>query len=278
MPDLGSSRQVLPDYANPPIAEVIFAVAVTPLPISVVDLARFGLERLADQFPVHQDQPPALMAVESFDDPLPNLAPALALLTGAPPIRLWFQSEDRTRLVQLQRDWLAYNWQGASGDRPYPRYGYIEGRFLETLDAFAEFARDVTSQELVVHQCELSYVNYILPSDLWQRHGQASEVIRLVGASGEFLPEPEDAQIAFRYRIVRNGQSLGRLYVQATPGQRPTDRQPAIQLNVTARGEPTEPSREGMLDFFRLAHEWIVEGFSAVTTDRAQTLMWGRTK
>ena len=275
MPDVTSGTN-LPDYRRPPVVEVIFAVAVAPLAIPVVDLARFGLERLGEEFPIHQDQPPTRMPTESFEDAAATIIPALSLLTGAPPIRLWFQSEDRTRLVQLQRDWLAYNWQGSSGDSPYPRYESIENRFLQIRDNFSDFLTNLSGETLTTHQCELSYINHITSDGLWERVGQLDKVLRLVGVAGDFLPEPEDGQIAFRYRIRRDGVDAGRLYVQATPGQRQADRSPVVQLTVTARGAPIGQGRQGMIEFFRLAHEWIVSGFAAVTTEVAQRGLWER--
>jgi uncharacterized protein (TIGR04255 family) len=257
---------------------VIFAVALQPVSVSFVDLARFGIERLSDEFPVSQEQPAVRMAIESFDSAGQNLVPTLALLTGAggPPVRLWFQSADKTRLIQLQRDWLAYNWQGASGDIPYPRYEYIEARFLRVWDMFADFMAQHTDGTLAIEQCELSYINHITPGELWQQPGQLDRVLRIAGKAGESLPEPEDGQIVFRYRMRHQDLDVGRLYVQATPGQRQTDQAPIIQLNMTARGRPWAEGREGMVSFFRLAHEWIVNGFASVTTDEAQRGLWGK--
>ena len=97
------SGSTLPDYVRPPVVEVVFAASLRPLPISLVDLARFGWERLGDSFPIRQEQPPMPVAIETFDDATRNLAPTLALLTGVPPVRLWFQSEDKTRLVQCHK-------------------------------------------------------------------------------------------------------------------------------------------------------------------------------
>ena len=275
MPDATPGTN-LPDYRKPPVVEVIFAVAVAPLAIPVVDLARFGLERLGEEFPIHQDQPPARMPTESFEDAAATIMPALSLLTGAPPIRLWFQSEDKSKLVQLQRDWLAYNWQGSSGDSQYPRYDPIENRFLQVWDSFSDFLANLSGETLTAHQCELSYINHITPDGLWERLGQLNKVLRLVDVAGNFLPEPEDGQIAFRYRIRQGDRNAGRLYIQAAPGQRQTDRSPVIQLTLTARGEPIGQGRGGMVDFFRLAHEWIVNGFAAVTTETAQRGLWER--
>lgn len=268
----------LPEYDNPPVVEVIFAVSLRSLPFSVVDLSRFGLEYLGDKFPVRQEQPTMHMPRESFDDAVQALAPSLTLLEGIPPVRLLFQSDDRTRLVQLQRDWLACNWQRVSNDDPYPRFESIRQFFLDTWDKFSEFQGNSNEAEIVVNQCELTYINHITPGNLWERHGQTSDVIRLAGIAGEILPEPEDTQLAFRYRIRHENRDIGRLHVQVLPAFRREDLSPLIQLNMIARGTPIGQGREGMVSFFQLAHEWIVNGFAATTTESAQRDLWRRTR
>lgn len=278
IPAAPSSKPRLPKFDKPPVVEVVFATAFEPVSLSVVDLARFGLERFGEELPIHLEQQPLQMATESFDGAVQNLAPTLALLTGAPPIRLWFQSKDRSRLVQIQRDWLAYNWQRSPGDDSYPRYTAIEGPFLRTWDEFSDFLVSEGHLPLKARQCELSYINHILPGELWQRPGQLKNVIRLVGDAGTFLSEPEDGQIAFRYRMSHEGKDIGRLYIQSSPGQRRDDLSPVIQLQITARGAPLGEGREGVAEFFEIARQWAVNGFTAVTTDDAQNKLWGRTR
>jgi uncharacterized protein (TIGR04255 family) len=271
-----SPRGALPSYSRPPVVELIFAVALVPLTMSLVDLAQFGLEELGENFPVRQDQPPARMTVETFDDTVKDLVPSLALLMGAPPVRLCFQSEDKTRLVQLQRDWLAYNWQVGSAGSPYPRYRRIEEQFIQIWDGFSTFVNQHSSEVLTPQHSELSYINHITPDGVWERPGELHRVLRLAGNADRFLPEAEDGQFSFRYRISHEGADIGRLYVSAAPGQRQVDRKPVIQLTLTARGGPLTPDRDGMLGFPRLAHEWMVNSFAAVTTSQAQELLWGR--
>lgn len=265
----------LPDFDRPPVVEVVFAAAFEPLPASVIDLSAFALERFGEEFPIRQEQPPVQMTRESFDSLIPQLGPSLALLAGHPPIRLWLQSSDQTRLVQLQRDYLAVNWQKAGGERPYPRYEAIESFFLDTWDKTTDFA-GARSASLNPVQCELTYINQVEPGELLSRHGQLSRVLRVVADPVEFLPEPEAGQVALRFRIHHDDRDVGRLYVNGVSALRPSDMAPVIQLTMTARGAPLAPGRGGMIGFFRLAHEWIVRGFAAVTTDAAQASLWGR--
>lgn len=265
----------LPDYDRPPLVEVVFAASVEPLSLPIMELSALALEEFGDEFPIRQEQPPMRMARESFDNPIPQLGPTLALLAGQPPIRLWLQSEDQTRLLQLQKDWLACNWQKGNGPLPYPRYEAIESFFLDTWDRVDRFA-STRGGGLVPTQCELSYINLISPGELWSRHGEMHKILGLVGEPAGYLPEPEDGQVAFRFRMKDGDMDLGRLHVRAVSAFRPADRVPVIQLTMTARGAPPGTGREDMRSFFRMAHEWIVEGFAAVTTEAAQDTLWGR--
>lgn len=263
----------LPDYKRPPVVEVVFAVATSMVspPLTVVDLAQFGWKALGDQYPNRREQPPVMMPTESFDDTATSLAPTVALLSGTPPLRLWFQSEDRTRLVQLQRDWIACNWQGGSAIGEYPHYGAIEEMFQQTWDKWTGFLADHRFDAPRPLQCELTYVNHIGVGTTWNGHGEMNKVINLVSHGDAFLPVPEDGQISTRYRISDGGEDpVGRLYVTAAPGMRAGDESPVIQLTLTARGAPLTDGKKGMLRFFKLAHEWIVRGFTAITTEEAQ--------
>jgi hypothetical protein len=268
----------LPDYERPPVVEVVFAVATSASgpPITVVDLAEFGSNVLGDEFPNRLEQPPVTMPTESFDETVASLAPAFALLAGPPPLRLWFQSAAKTRLVQLQRDWIACNWQGGAASDEYPHYESIESMFFDTWGKWTDHLRRIRSEPARPLQCELTYVNHIPLPTTWAGPGKMSRVIRLIGDAADFLPPAEDGQLAVRYRIVNERNPVGRLYVQAAPGVRTGDNAPVIQLTLTARGAPIGDGNNGMKAFYRLAHEWIVRGFAAVTTQEVQDELWGR--
>jgi uncharacterized protein (TIGR04255 family) len=267
---------LLPDYAKPPIVEVVFAASFAGSPLSTFDIVRFGIECFGDEFPVRTEQPPVQMPLETFDRTSQLLAPSFALLTGAPPIRLWFQSEDRSRLVQIQRDWLACNWKRGEPEDQYPRYPSNRDFFIDTWRKLEEFVKEKGLPVPVASQCELSYINQIVPEGIWDNLGQVDRIVRSVTRAGEYLPEPEDIQTANRYRIKRDGKDIGRLYVAGTPVVNQGDPTEKFQLQLVARGAPLGEGEAGMLDFFDLAHEWIVNGFAAVTTEAAQNELWER--
>lgn len=99
--------------------------------------------------------------------------------------------------------------------------------------------------------------------------------------SDDFLPEPEDGRFGVRYRIPdpSTGQPIGRLYVngasmaQGTAGWRASEAGYVLQL--FARGKPLGEGLEGALAFMDLGHEWVVRGFSSITTPSMHH-EWGR--
>ena len=264
----------LPDYELPPLVEVMFAVSMRPFSMALADLASLATDSFGDRYTIHSDSPPAQMPKEIFDDEVEMMKPSLSLLTGTPPVRLLFQSQDREQVIQLQRDWFACNWQNLAGSVKYPHYNQIEKFFLESFDKFREFTKRRAAVEPSVTQCELTYINHILLKDVPGGYANMSKIVRLAGQASGFLPDPEDTQVMYRYRIINEGEIRGRLYAHAFPAYRGEDREKIFQLNLIARGVPKTEDRSGMVEFFRLAHEWIVKGFASVTTKEAQTELW----
>jgi hypothetical protein len=88
---------------------------------------------------------------------------------------------------------------------------------LQRLDAFV--ARGKLGS-VKPNQCEVTYVNNIQPSGIWEHSGQAERVFRTWTplASGSSLPAAEDVRFSVRYVIADDqGQPLGRLHVKVQP-------------------------------------------------------------
>lgn len=261
----------LPEYRRPPVVEVMLAVAFAPLPLSIVDLSEFGRDELLATLPNVQEQPPVQMPIEP---PLGHrLAPAIefSLLQGPPSPRLWFRSADGKRLVQLQRDWFACNWQDVTQTiGSYERFPTIEAFFEEHYGRFARFVVNKTGEEPAPVQCEVTYINHLHPTTTWDRPGQADRVNRLVGMAGNYLPEPEDVVTMVRYPMQVEGQTAGRLHITLAPAVGATSPGPLLELTLIGRGAPRGAGLAGVQAMFHLAHEWIVEGFAAVATPAAE--------
>jgi len=71
------------------------------------------------------------------------------------------------------------------------------------------------------------------------------------------------------------GGALGRLHVGLQPAYTSVDGHPIFVINMTARGKPEPADLEGAFRLFDHEHEWIVRGFTSITTKHMHEL-WRR--
>jgi uncharacterized protein (TIGR04255 family) len=182
--------------------------------------------------------------------------------------RLWAKSPDGARLVQLQTDWLAFNWRDApDSPRPYPRWPSIEHGFVTEFRRLSGYFAAEGFGEIIARQCEVTYINQIRPGGVWSTHSDFDHVLTLIGSPGGFLPRPETLQLSASFLLKdASGSEPGRLHVSAQPAFQREDNLPIIVLTLTARGQPSGTNEESVLDFLKLGHEWVVRGFADLTT------------
>ena len=86
----------------------------------------------------------------------------------------------------------------------------------------------------------------------------------------------EDAGLRLRFVIPnKEGEPIGRLHAALEPGYRTDDRRPMFVLELTARGAPLGEGITGVLAFLDLGREWVVRGFTSMTTP-VMHKEWGR--
>lgn len=262
----------LPDFRKPPLAETVLSLQFEP--IAGLTTAHLGLlwQRFRERLPFIEEQPPLPPVVEKFG--LPSPAQVEVTVEEKPPVpRLWFLNQDKTELIQVQADRFIHNWRKMEGLEPYPRFEPIRDKFRNEVDALVQFLKDERMGAPVVNQCEVTYVNHIEPSGVWQHHGQLEKVLSNWTAAPErrFLPEAEDGGVRLRF-VIRDesGKPFGRLHVISQPAWKKTDNTPIMVLNLTARGAPLGEGIEGAFRFFELGRRWIVKGFAELTTSDIQ--------
>jgi uncharacterized protein (TIGR04255 family) len=121
------------------------------------------------------------------------------------------------------------------------------------------------------NQYELTYVNHIRRGEGWVNLSDIENVFpEFQCKTGDrFLPEPEN--ISWR-RIYRLPNDSGRLHVSLrfAISRETTDR--IMVLDLTARGFIANE----IDTWFNMAHEWIVKGFSDLTSPSIQQSVWKR--
>ena len=269
----------LPDFERPPLVEVALSIQFDAL--SSLGVSQLGLlwAEYKERFPKTQEQPPLPAVTETFGrKPDRRVEVSFEMLEALPTPRLWFLSEAGDELIQVQKDRFIHNWRKLGEGQEYPRYTHIREVFVRQLSAFCDFLQREKIGELVPNQCEVTYVNHFASHEGWESHGQVDNVLAVWSSqlSDDFLPEPEDVRFALRYVIPDDeGNSAGRLHVSLQPAYRSTDSEAILVLELTARGRPLGDGVEGALRFLDLGHEWVVRGFTSVTT-RAIHQIWGR--
>ena len=168
----------------------------------------------------------------------------------------------------MQQDRFVLNWRQAGGD-VYPRYVMVRAKFDKALSTFREFLVNEGLGDISPDQCEVTYVNHVLPGEIWENHGDIQKVVSVwSGAhSDEFLPDPEEVRFVVRYVMTdRDENPLGRLHVSLEPAYTIADGSSVLVLKLIARGAPITEGMDGVGKFLDLGHEWIVRGFTSITT------------
>ena len=269
---MSSSRPPdLPDFAKPPVAEVVLSLQFSSL--SSLTTAHVGLlwRRFRDRLPLIEEHPPLASALEDFAPPSPPRV-EVSFKDKPPAPRVWFVNEARTELVQVQQDRFAHNWRKVGEGDTYPRYEKIRKRFRDEVSKFEAFLAEEGLGELEVNQCEVTYVNHIERTGDWESHGEIEKLLKnwVPLSATTFLPPPEDAVLQWRYRIPGGSGSVGRLYVTVQPSWSAANGRPVWVMNLMARGVAIETGIDGAFKFFDLGREWVVRGFADLTTDAMQ--------
>lgn len=264
----------LPDYASPPVIEVVCGVTFKPLEgLKAVHLGMFW-ERFKDDFPEVQEHPPIATVMEQLGGPTPPTTEFQ--LVDTPPLpRVWFVDKTGNGIIQVQRDVLLHNWRKLAPTDQYPRFRTVFANFRSHLERFKAFVEEHSLGTILPVQCELTYINHVLESAHWTKGKPLSNLFpdfSWRNLNGRFLPEYEGANWRTMFRLPDEN---GRLHVTIQTAFRRPDNEPLVVLEMKARGIGKDRSLDALWAWFDVAHEWIVRGFADVTDKAVQRTLWG---
>ena len=266
----------LPQFDRPPLNEVAFGIQFDPLKNLRVGHMGLYWQKIRQNYPHAEEHIPVAHLVEQKElvAARPFEGEAISLEAGPLAPRCWFVSEDGLELVQLQSDRFLRNWRQIQGKEIYPRYVSLFKKFQKDWKDFLSFLDEERIGPVNIDQCELTYINHVPQGEGWSEPKDLAKVFKSCAdvASFDFLPGPELTSWRTSY-LLPSGR--GRLHVQVKPGIRNRDRRPIIVLDMTARGIPVSTHQEDVESWFATAHEWIVRGFTDLTTAHMHKL-WGR--
>lgn len=260
----------LPKFNNPPVIETVLGVEFDAL--YNWQVPHFGLywQQIRSNYPLSSEAPPLVSQVEKFGNER-QMATQGFRLVQRPEFRCWFLNRQNSWLLQIQDTRFIHNWRKTETE--YPNYQETRRRFEQEWERWLKFLDKEQINEPLVKQCEVTYVNHIdtngqslCLSDIFpfwtQKEGQ------------QFLPQSEATIINLSYVIP---PEKGRLYVIIQPIIRNEDAKEMLQITLTARGCPESSANSHILDWLDLGHEWIVRGFTELTSEKMHTV-WERTQ
>jgi uncharacterized protein (TIGR04255 family) len=264
----------LPEYRHPPVKEVVLGVHFDAL--SRLGGPHIGLlwQEFRSLYGKVEEASPLVFHVERFGLGVPPDPPRIELIDSISP-RIWLVNESETELLQIQQDWFSHNWRKLNASDEYPRYSKIQHSFRKELQQFVAFIEREHLGSFSPVQCEVTYVN-LIPLD---SHASLGNVLTIYQPNfgDDFLPEPETVNLAVRFIIPKGDSPIGRLHVVATPVIVLESNSPALQLTLTARGNPGGANLDAVFAFLDLGHEWIVRAFTSITTSTMHD-KWERTQ
>ena len=255
-PILNSSLTgVLPSYKKPPVNEVVCGMRFhTPDKLRIPHIGLLW-DKFRQDYPNIQHAPPIATGKGEI---------VIDSETGLPLQRVWFINGLDDQLIQFQFDRFYFNWRRRKD--VYPRYPHVIKNFESVLDTIVNFFIEFEFGEIKPIEYELTYINHIQKGQEWNT---ADDLPRIFSdfawrqTTGRFLPSPENVTWQTNFPLP---EKKGNLVVNLKQAIRTEDKVPLLVLELTARGLGESTSKIAVREWFDLAHEWIIRGFTDLTT------------
>ena len=261
----------LPDFAEPPLDEVVLGVQFEPVSGYSAVYAKDIWELFRSEFPKVQEQPILPPQFETFGGA--NAQASLEIHLGEAPVgsRLWFLSEDESHLLQFQSDRFITNWRKRPDLPPYPRFEEIAKAFENNLTKLERHFWANFKHQININQAEVTYINIILIED----YSEACEWFSLLKDGNLNI---DTLNMGFGEVVKsRTGEPFARLYHKIESARSVNSEQRAFRLSLTYKGKPAGNNIASAMIFLADAREAVVTRFADITTDKAHQ-SWGRKK
>jgi uncharacterized protein (TIGR04255 family) len=243
------SSTCLPSYKKPPVNEVVFGIRFnTPEEFRLPHIGLFW-GKIKSDYPNIQHKPPIASNTGDLK---------IDFSTGMPIPRMWFINESDDTLVQFQVDRFYFNWRHR--DKEYPRFESIRKEFARLLGMLMDFFIESGLGEFDPIDFELSYINHIPKIEEWNSLDDLSNLFTDFLWHNDrhtFLPKPVRFSWSVDFSLPDN---KGKLSVNLKHAMNIKEKSPVMALDIKATGNNDSYNKESILEWFDLAHEWIVKG------------------
>jgi len=262
------AASTLPDFKKPPVVEV--AISVYFKPLIGMKTVRFGEFWLANrkEYPKFEDSVPLIENVNDISQ-LGDLAQISSLK------RVFLITEDDRYLMQIQQNAFVHNWRKVRDSDEYPHFEKACDKFRVQFATFNQFVIGNNNGTLSATRYEVTYVNHLF-EDAVPYVGLLDKWVSIVCLQPKnkrsLLPEPRTVNSDIWFDLPRDSGSLRVSMKEVT---RAVDKRNVLQIEMTATGK-ANPDLSNLDEWLNVAHEWIVKGFTEITTDEAHK-KWERT-
>jgi len=260
----------LPDFARPPLDEVVLGVQFDQMPgFTSVDV-RAVWDLYRDDFPKVQDQPLLQPIFETFGGTPPQQIGFQPFFMGGAlggVGRVWFISEAGNHLLQFQPDRFLTNWRKSPNDQPYPRFEGIVAAYDSSLRKLAAFFKDRFGNDLRINQAEVTYINIIQVDSF-------SEATKYFENWKYSPPEIEGLNITTVEVIYNNQRTPYARLIQEVQSAFSPEGKRVYKMSLIFRGKPEGNNADDAMKFLAHGREAIVLNFRDMTTTEAHK-HWG---
>jgi uncharacterized protein (TIGR04255 family) len=258
----------LPDFANPPLDEVVLGVQFAPVPGFTSVNVREVWDLFKDEFPNVQDHPRLHPIFETFGGTPPQPLGFPSFFMGGGSVgRVWFVSETENHLLQFQPDRFLANWRKSPNDQPYPRYERIAETYEANLKKLTILFSNRFGHDLMINQAEITYINIIHVNSFREAKNYfenwkyaAPELEGLNITTVEVIQDGDEKPFARLIQEIQSAYSL--------------DGKKLFKMSLTFRGKPAGEDGTQAMNFLAQGRGQIVLKFKDMTTIDAHKF-WG---
>jgi uncharacterized protein (TIGR04255 family) len=257
------SKNTFPSYKKPPVDEVVCGLKFKDNNRIKIPHVGFLWDKFRKEYPNLEHMSP----IADLKGEIP-----LDYATKLPIPRVWFVNDDDDQLIQFQSNRFYFNWRHRK--RQYPRYNYVFSNFTKAYNSLNNLYEEFNLGTIKPIEYELTYVNRILQGEGWSDLEEISYIFNDFGWKPDkdrFLKNPDNLLWHAEFSLP---EDKGILSVSLKKAVRKDDNKQLLLFELKTRG--MDESEKGLsIDWFNLAHEWIVKGFTDLTTSKMHK-MWGR--
>jgi len=250
----------LPSYKYPPVNEVVCGMRFRPVDKLLIPHIGLLWDKFRADYPLLQHAVPISTAKGEI---------IVDKETKLPIPRVWFLNASGDQLIQFQNDRFYFNWRKRKNE--YPRYQHVISNFEIVFNTVKDLFREFELGKPEPLEYELSYINHI-PIDMgWKTIVDLPNVFSdfiWTESTTRFLPTPKQISWVAEFPLL---EQKGHLLVSLKHGIKTEDETPVLVFELKAIGFD---NGNVIRNWFDLAHEWIVRGFTDLTTDKMHEI-WG---